>query len=61
MTLYPTEKLMELWANGKLTNEQMIGQLLQHIIALQGHIIKIRQEQVIHQGKIDPTKQKRNN
>jgi hypothetical protein len=42
-TTYPLKQLLALWAQGQLTPEQVIGHLLQHLVALEQRVRQLEQ------------------
>ncbi|MEZ4865534.1 MAG: hypothetical protein R3C14_29760 [Caldilineaceae bacterium] len=47
MSTYPIEQLLKLWKQGQLTVEQVIGHLLQQVVALEKRLQEL--EQVRHE------------
>jgi hypothetical protein len=45
MSTYSLKQLLDLWAQGRLTAEQLLGQMLQHLAA-QGQQIKTLEQRV---------------
>lgn len=43
MSAYPFDELLRLWAQGKLTTEQAVGQILQHVQELQKRVGQLEQ------------------
>lgn len=44
MNLYPLDTLLKLWGREEVTPEQAIGQLLQHISALQARLEQVEKQ-----------------
>jgi len=43
MSMYPLEELLKRWQLDNLTVEQAIGQILQHLLALQKQLKELKQ------------------
>ncbi|NJN65518.1 MAG: hypothetical protein HC884_01810 [Chloroflexaceae bacterium] len=42
MSTYPLDELLRMWRGGKLTPDQAIGQLMQHLALLRGQLQEFR-------------------
>ncbi len=51
MSMYPLQKVRNLWAQGALTVQQAIGQIIQHLLALEKRVKALEQWPEPNKGK----------
>ncbi len=44
LSTYPLAKLLELWRRSEITETQLLGYLLQHVISLEGRMIQVEKQ-----------------
>lgn len=58
MSAYPFDELLRLWAQGKLTTEQAVGQILQHVQELQKRVGRLERRLSPTRESLAPGKSK---